>query len=438
MTGTSSFSSDLSQVVSRAVAIASLPLGQLNRQLTKLQSEASAASSLNDTFSSLQKALGNLDAGVISSTATVSDTNVVSVQTDAATLPGTYSINVLDSGSHTSAMSSSGQPVSDPANQSLSSTSSFTLMVGSNTFTLTPATQTLNSLAEAINASGAGLSATILNLGSPSAPDYRLSLQTESLGSSTVQLNDGHQDLLQTLVTGTPARYQVNGQPSTPIVSNSSRVTVAPGLTADLLQQGTTNVVVARTSSALTDALTSFVAAYNAAATGLAAQHGVTAGALSGNAVLSTLGQGLRNVSTYSSGSGAVTQLSSLGITLDKHGVLSLDQSVLANVLGEHPNEVAAFLGSSKTGGFLKVATDVLTGMEDPINGILPGLGASLKDTITSQNQAIVAEQSRIDQIQATLTARIAKADALIASLEQKSTFFTSLFDSMNNAKKNN
>ena len=87
----------------------------------------------------------------------------------------------------------------------------------------------MNALAQAINTSNAGVSATILNLGSPTAPDYRLSLQSTSLGPTTIQLNDGTQDLLTTLTTGTPAKYQVDGQPSTPISSNSSTVTIAPG-----------------------------------------------------------------------------------------------------------------------------------------------------------------------------------------------------------------
>ena len=96
----------------------------------------------------------------------------------------------------------------------------------------------MNALAQAINSSGAGVSATVLNLGSPSAPDYHLSLQSTALGNIAIQLNDGTQDLLTTLSTGTPAQYQVNGQPSTPISSDSSTVTLAPGSAVNLAGDG--------------------------------------------------------------------------------------------------------------------------------------------------------------------------------------------------------
>ena len=46
----SKYSSDLQQVLSRAVAIASLPLNQLNSQLTTLQNRSTALNSLNGKF----------------------------------------------------------------------------------------------------------------------------------------------------------------------------------------------------------------------------------------------------------------------------------------------------------------------------------------------------------------------------------------------------
>ena len=47
----------------------------------------------------------------------------------------------------------------------------------------------------------------------------------------------------------------------------------------------------------------------------------------------------------------------------------------------------------------------------------------------------IANEQTRIDLLQANLTAKISAADALIASLEQQVTYFTSLFGSINGTK---
>ena len=114
--------------------------------------------------------------------------------------------------------------------------------------TVTPSANTLSALADAINSSGANVTATIVNLGSPSAPDYKLSLQSTKLGNITIQLNDGTQDLLGTLSAGSEAQYQINGNPATPISSDSSTVTIAPGVTVDLLGSGDSTVVVSQSS----------------------------------------------------------------------------------------------------------------------------------------------------------------------------------------------
>src|SRR5579871_1485694 len=170
-TGTSQYSSDLQQVLTRAVAIASLPLTQLNNQLTTLQSRSSSVDTLTTDFLGIQTALGSLGSGA-SSSATVSDPTVVSASAASTTLPGTYVLNVTNIGSPTTTLSLDGLPtVTNPSSQSITSATSLTLTFGTNTFTINPASNSLGSLASAINSAGAGVSATIINVGSPSAPD---------------------------------------------------------------------------------------------------------------------------------------------------------------------------------------------------------------------------------------------------------------------------
>lgn len=436
--GTSKYSNDLQQVLSRAVAIASLPLTQLNSQLSNLQSRSSAIDTLNGNFTAIQTALGKLGSGNNSS-AKVSDPTIVSAHTDPATLPGTYSLNVIDPGSPSTTLSLDGlTTVTDPSSQSITTATSLSLTVNGTSFTIAPAENSLSSLAAAINSAGAGVSATIINIGSPTAPDYRLSLQSTALGNIPIQLNDGG-DLLQTLVGGTPAQYQVNGQPAIPISSGARTITVAPGLTVDLLKAGTTSIVVSQTSSAMADALNSLTAAYNAAVDSINLNHGKNGGALTGDPVLSTLSQALRNLTTYSSGAGTVQSLADLGVVLDKNGKLSLNQQQLDSAMSAHGSEVLAFLGTATTSGFLKMSADLMNSLEDPISGILPALQTTMQQQITAQNRSISDMQDRIDQMQANLTAQISAADALIASLEQQVSYFTTLFQiSFNNGNKNN
>jgi flagellar hook-associated protein 2 len=435
---TSLYSSDLQQVLSRAIAIASLPLDQLDNQLTNLQNRSTELDTINGKFTALLTAVQGVSSAAASTSAQVSDSSVIAAHSDSTALRGSYAIHVVSAGAPTSALSNSSLPtVQDPSTQSITAAGSLTLTVGGTPFTITPSGNTLNALLDAINSSGANVTATIVNLGPPSAPSYQLSLQSTKLGNIAIQLNDGSQDLLSTLSTGSEAQYQINGQPSTPISSDSSTVTIAPGITVDLLQAGDSNVVVSQSSSAQSDALSSFVAAYNAAVDELSANRGQGGGALTGDPVIFTLSQSLRDLSEFAGGSGSVQNLTDLGLTFDKTGHLSFDQSVFDSVSSAHPNDVSAFLGSPTTGGFLKAATDTLNGLEDPVTGTIETTLASAQAAIAKQNQKIADEQARIDTLTASLTARIDAADALIASLEQQASYFTSLFASTNGTKTN-
>jgi flagellar hook-associated protein 2 len=437
--GSSRYSSDLQQVLARAVAIASLPLQQLNNQLNTLQSRSAALDSVDGKFAALLTAIQGIGSANTSTSAAVSDETVLTAHTASTALPGSYSVHVIDPGSPTTTLSANGLPaVQNPSQESVTSASELTLTVGGDTFTIDPASNSLSALADAINTSGANVTATIVNLGSPSAPDYRLSVQSTTLGDIAIQLNDGSQDLLSTLSTGSQAQYQVNGQPSTPISSDSRTVTISPGLTVDLLQAGDATIQVAHTQSALSDALSSLAAAYNAAVDELAQHRGQSGGALTGDALVSTLSQSLRNLAGYAGGSGYVQNLTDLGLTFDSNGKLSFDQAQFDSVASAHPTDVAAFLGSATSGGFLQSATDLLNGLEDPLSGTIETARTSAQDQITKKNQAISDEQDRIDQLQASLTAQLSAADALIASLEQKVTYLSQLFDTMNsNARQN-
>jgi flagellar hook-associated protein 2 len=432
-TGSSRYSTDLQQVLTRAVAIASLPLDQLNNQLTTLQNRSSALESLNGKFDALLAAVQDVSSAAKSTSSEVSDDTVLAAHSDSTARAGTYAIHIVSPGAPTSALSLGTLPaVSDPSTQSITASASLTLTVAGTPITITPAGNTLSALADAINSSGANVSATIINLGTPAAPSYRLSLQTTKLGNIAVQLNDGSQDLLSTLSTGSAAQYQVNGQPATPISSDSRTVIVAPGITIDLLQAGDSNVVVTQNSSAQADALSAFATAYNSAVDELTTNRGEGGGALVGDPIISTLAQALRSLEGFSSGSGPVQSLADLGLTIDKTGKLSFSQSTFETVSAAHPTDVAAFLGSTATSGFLKNAADALNGLEDPSSGVIKTTRDGAQTAIDRQNRRIADEQSRIDALTRDLTGRMAAADALIASLEQQVNYFSTLFASMN------
>ncbi|MGD1090849.1 MAG: flagellar filament capping protein FliD [Bryobacteraceae bacterium] len=439
--GNSQYAGDLQQAITNAVTVASIPMDNLQTNVTTLQSQSSELSALQSSFSSLQSAIQSISSATTGAgglTASASNTAVASVSIDSTSdaTAGTYTLNVKGLGAPTTTLSEVGSTVSDPSSTSISSASSFTLTVGSSTFTIAPTANTLDALAQAINSANAGVNATIVNLGSSSAPDYRLSLQSTTLGDETIQLNDGSQNLLTTLTPGSDAQYQVDGQPSTPISSNSDTVTIAPGVSVSLLGTGQTTVTVASDPSAAANALSSFVAAYNAASQTLGQNHGTSGGPLTGQSIIFELEQALRNISGYAGGSGVATSMADLGLTFnDSSGALSFDASQFESVAASNPNDVANFLGSiSGDTGFLGSTNDLLTGLDDTTNGTIQASINTLNTQITSDQTQITTDQANITTMQNSLTAQMVQADTLISSLESQVTYFTDLFTATQDA----
>ena len=430
--GTSTYASSLQQVITKALVLASLPMQYLQGEQTDIQNKISAEQSLQSKITSLNSALQGLStsSGSLLSTS-VSDPTVAQATAGAGALAGTYTLDVTTAGSYSTAISQSGlTTVSDPSSQSISSSSSFTLSVGSTQYTIQPSGNNLNALADAINSSGAGVQATVINVGG-STPDYRLALQNTSYGADAIQLNDGTSDLLSTLATGQDAVYRVNWQPSGGISTTSPTVTIAPGLTATLAGAGTTTINVGLSTSSLSDALNTFVTAFNNAQAELQKSYGQNAGPLLGDSSVFSTSNALRQLVNYV-GTGNMTSLTDLGIEFTQQGTLTFDSSKVSSLSSSQLSDLTAFLGDPNTGGFLQSATNTLNGLLDPTNGLLPNEINDLNNQSTEQSQRIAQEQNSLNQLQNNLTTQMAAADALIASLQQQTNFLTQLFSTMN------
>jgi flagellar hook-associated protein 2 len=430
-TGSSSFGPDLQNALNRAISIASLPIQQMTADKQRIDDRATEVGTLSTLFGTLQTSLQTLASGSGSKVlaATVSDPTILQASITGSPLQGSYAIQVLDPGSSSSALSNAGStPVTDPSTQNISSSTSFTLTVGSNTYTVTPASQDLNSLAAAINSAGAPVQATVINLGSPSSPSYRLALQSTNLGGDALQLNDGSSDLLTTTGTGTNASYTVNGQPPGGISSNSRTVTIAPGLDISLEKAGTSTVTVAGNTAAISTSLNAFVTAYNAVLAEVQKQHGQNAGPLVGDSAVLTMESSLRQLGDYSGSSGSITSLTQLGIQFTKTGTLTFDPSALSGLSSQKISDAISFLGDPNAGGYLQFATSTLNGLLDPVTGLLPSQQQSLQAQSTKEAKAISDAQDRVTQLGNNLMAQMAAADALISKLQNQTQFIVGLF----------
>ena len=103
--GTSRYANDFQQIINRSVAIASLPMTQLEAQKTTLSDQSSALGALDSKFAALQSSLlGMASASGSSWSTSVSDGSVAKADLTDGALAGVYSVQVAGLGSSTSAM----------------------------------------------------------------------------------------------------------------------------------------------------------------------------------------------------------------------------------------------------------------------------------------------------------------------------------------------
>ena len=434
--GMSTFSSSLNAEITQEVQIASAPIQLLTNDVTTLTNQQTELQTLSTDVTNVQAAVTNLASAAGSMLAGSVSDGSASVTVGSTATAGSYSLGVTNLGSYSDALSKDGlTTVTDPTSQNISASDSYTLSVtvGSGTATTTPISFSggnLNVLAQAINESGAGVQATVVDVGTNSAPDYRLSLQSDQLGPVTMQLNDGTQNLLTASgAAGTLAQYTLNGQT---ILSDSDTVTLAPGLTAQLTSTNLSpaTVTVAADPSGIGTALQSLVSAYNTAMTELDNNRGQTDVALAGQSIVYEVTDALQSLATYSGGSGGISSMAALGVQFaDTTGTLSFDQSTFDAATSGQTDALTQFLGSATGGGFLETATNSMTALLDPTTGLLTDQANSIQSNITNTNTEITTKETAVTQLQTNLTQQMAAADTMIYDLQQQSTEMQGMFN---------
>src|ERR1051326_6974111 len=104
--GSSTFSHDFQNLITRSTAIASLPITQLNSDKAALTSHTTALTGLDGIFKAVQTAVQGI-AGALSGAsfqATVSDPKKLSVTLSDGAMEGNYSVDVVDPGINATSM----------------------------------------------------------------------------------------------------------------------------------------------------------------------------------------------------------------------------------------------------------------------------------------------------------------------------------------------
>lgn len=325
---------DVSSTVSQIIANLQAVETPWNTQLSALQSQDTALTSIGTDLSTLSSALEPLTgfSGVLSQKeGSSSDTDVLSLTSAASdAVAGSYTVTVNDL-AQTSSYYSTAIATSDV----LGTGGTLVLSIGgvAQTITINSSNDSLATLAAAINAGDYGVTASVITTGT----GEELSLVSNTsgaagqitVGGSLTDSTTGSAVSFTQGQSGQDASLTVDG---VPVTSASNTITGAiPGVTFQLVSAAPDTAVqveITNDNSSVESAVSSFVSAYNTVIGDLNTQEGDDASGnpepLFGNPTIATLQEDLQSALTFNQAANAVGTTSSISTSDTLAGSLSI------------------------------------------------------------------------------------------------------------------
>lgn len=434
-TGISKFSEDFQTILKRAVSIANVPIQRLQNEQSDVLQKKLITVGLGDSLKAFQdklQALSNIgDKKAIVGTS--SNTSKVVITGTSASASATYTISEITSKAST-ASETSASGYTDGATSPVSTTGTVKLTVGSQEYeiTLNAGENNLAGLRDKINGLNAGVTASVLTTGTGATPNY-LSISANTSGATTLTLVDDPAGAASALLTannqGSNAEFKLNG---VQVSKKSNTINdVVAGVTFDIA--GTTGagesvtVTLSSDRGKLKSALKDLVGSYNALAKQLDTQIGANAGLLTGDHLLRDIQDAMRSVTGFK-GSGSVKSIADLGFSLSTTGEISFDDATFDGLGDSEVQAGFAFVGPASGLGSLIHQFEQIT---DPVTGIIKVQQDQYDGTDKRLTSSISEQQTRVSNMQRTLSEKLQASDALLAKLESQQSVLDASLQSL-------
>jgi flagellar hook-associated protein 2 len=452
---------DLNTLLTNLMGAEKAPLVALQKTEASYQARISSLGSVQSVLSALQLAASSMVPAIGSTAsskfsipqATVADSTIAYATAAPTAAASSYSLDVTSLakaqrlvtptygvGSSASTAIGTGTLTIDFGELSAGNTIYTADAARSKTITIDSTNNTLGGLRDAINASGADVTASIV-LGTTGA---QMVLTGKQTGLSSIMkmtgvagfdrdpLGGGAGTLSEIAAGGQAAAnaaYAINGiagsGTSNTVTGMIENVTLNLTKVTPLLTP-TTITVSKDTTTSLTSALTSFVKAYNDAATtmGKLGEYNLAtkvAGALQGNSTLRNAQNQVRNqfFNITLGGSSPYQRLSNIGVSLSQEGKLSLDTSKLNAAISADFTSVANLVSAVGT-GFKTTTTGLVS-----ITGSIPSAVSSVNNLVTDNRLSQTKMSARLTAIESRYRAQFSALDAAVASMKNTSTYLT-------------
>ena len=452
---------DVESIVTKLVALEKQPITDLQSRTDTIKTQISEYGKIQSAFSAMRDASAKLSnpATWAALTATSSDTSMATVVAGAGSGAGSYSLNVtqlaaaqsvsskaftnnatVGSGSMTIELGQWGGTDASPTFTSKGGASPVSISISS--------TDTLTSVRDKINGSGAGVLASVVT----DATGSRLVIRSRDTGEAngfriTTADDDGNgsdasglsalaYDPTASIASMTRntaaanAKLQINGLD---ISSASNNIEGAvDGLTVNLLKTGQSTVSVGQDKDSVKKAINDFVTSYNSLMNLMRNDTkyddaNKTAGPLQGDSTAVGLQSQLRNITASGSTlGGAFQRLSDLGLNIGTAGTITVDDSKLTSALGSMSDLKNLFMGvdtsdpnNNGLASRWRAFADQVTGFDGSITTRTTGL----QSRVTANGKRIDELNDRADSYEKRVRAQYTALDTQMAKLNDMQSY---------------
>ena len=440
---------DINSLVSQLVSAESQPLNQIKAQEKSVSAKISAYGQLSSALAAFQTAAKGLTTSALNGFSTSSaNTGVLTATASATASPGNYNISVTQI-AQAQRLCSPGYADSTTA----LGAGTLAISVGNGAaVTLAPKSNSLQDLADAINASGLAVSASIVNDGGINGASNGIHLVVSSNptgAASRLTLTGTGALAALSFDPAAPVNFAYDAQGNPPAVmsqtqaaqdaqisidgmkvgSASNTVTGAiQGATLQLSQPGNSPVAlsVSRDPATTKSAINSMTKAWNDLRSLINTQTAwndatKTGATLHGDSGPASILSQLRNAMTRPvNGAGSFSTLTELGISFQKDGTLSVSDSKLSSAIASNFRDLQTiFNGSDGIAARLSALADNMLGDKGVVTTRTDGLNASLRRLNTRES----SEQARLDALERRYRAQFTRLDSTLARMQGTSSY---------------
>lgn len=440
---------DTTALINAVVAVEGRSIGVLESQKAKFQAQTTVFALLSGSLGALKSSTQALSLSSDFNKRSVASSNKVAVTgiADSTADLGSHNIVVDELAKARSVQSTSFSSETADVTQG-----TLIISLGSTitTITIDSTNDTLKGLKDAINDSGAEVTASIVNVGISTSPDYRLVIQNKESGTANALSLSG---TLTDPGGSLNGKTEVQAARDAVFFVNTLKVTrgsnvisdVISGVTFSLLTTSTSTdglldsadpsstLTIAADTRGISGEIGTFVSDYNAVADLINGQFTLDAetekqGTLAGDSTIRNIMSLLRKEvgSTGGLGTGFL-YLSDIGITFEENGTLKVDGSKLAKSLEDDPTGVANLFLLTQN-GIGKRVPDLVDDFISIVDGSITARQKGLAASISSLDNKIEQELKRIVALEERLIAKFAALERIISETQRQSSFLAQNF----------